>query len=138
MHIGHQEMFRPPAMNFHKPTWELIKTMKLIAEIAQNDHFERTKGFVYNQELMEKLKENNLFEEATSNRDKKVNESNELMRLKTKFTDPLEKQHYVELEKKGRTKIIRLTEEGEKMVKIFKYLITVERKPGKSAPEIIS
>ncbi len=136
-HIGKQKIFIPPVMNFTKPKTELIKVIKIIYELSMKDEYDRAKGFVYNQELLERLKADNMIESINRNTNQKNNESSELMALKTKYIGPLVKAGYVEVIMKGRAKIISLTEEGMNIFHFYKTLITIQKNPKTAKYDII-
>jgi hypothetical protein len=136
-HIGKQKVFIPPVMNFTKPKIELIKVIKIIYDLSMKDQYDRAKGFVYNQELLERLKAEKMIEPNTRNQNQKNNESGELMSLKTKFISPLEKAGYIEVLMKGRTKVISLTEEGMNVFHFYKTLITIQKNPKTGKYDII-
>jgi len=136
-HIGEQKYFRPPVLKFDKIPTDLIKTVKLISEISLSDKLGRTKGFVYNQELLDRLKEEKMIEETKPSDVSKGSESAELMALRNRYVKPLEEAGYIDVEKKGRTKVISLTEEGNNLYKFYKSLITIRKDDTTGLYEII-
>lgn len=136
-HIGEQKYFRPPVLKFSGISTELIKTIKIIAEISLSDNLDRTKGFVYNQELLDRLKVEKMIEETKPSDVSKGSESAELMALRNRYVKPLEEAGYIDVEKKGRTKVISLTEEGNNLYKFYKSLITIRKDDTTGLYEII-
>lgn len=118
-HIG--EMIITPIKGFptQKPRDDLIHVLKIIEKMMV-----RGRSFVYKKRLLEALRDEGKLELIRENPDVKKVKSSEYMALNQRYLNPLEKQwDFIEISEDKRNKKIFLTEEGKKILKIFRYYI---------------
>lgn len=118
-HKGKMIMIPIKGFPIQKPDTDLIKVIKIIEKMIP-----KNRKFVYKKHLLDELKNKGLLDLLKENKDYEKLKSAEYMTLNQRYLNPLEKDlKYIEISDDKRNKKIFLTDEGERVLKIFKYYI---------------
>jgi len=131
VHTGKFYIERPVTFPTQRPRKDHIQTLKLIESMIQRKYENKIlpkselngeSKFIYFKNLIEKLEFEGIIGLESNNKDSKKRKSALYMKAKD-FLDPLEKElHYITISKDKRNRKVRLTHEGENLIKIFRYL----------------
>ncbi|MBN1216324.1 MAG: hypothetical protein JXA99_12895 [Candidatus Lokiarchaeota archaeon] len=127
-HKGKLLFQNPKIFPVQKPDKELIKVLKIIQEILikkyKNNELEYSDRFIYKKELLRILEEKGFLDLKTKHKNPRFTQSSYYMKLNQRFLKPLASQlKYLEISKDKRNKKIYITEKGQIVLNIFKYLI---------------
>ncbi|MHA1283253.1 MAG: HFX_2341 family transcriptional regulator domain-containing protein [Promethearchaeota archaeon] len=126
-HEGEIIVKTPVLFPLIKPDEELIMILKIIDNLMEEKYsvaeYEYERRFIYKKELLDYLIDNRIIELDRINPDDRKTRSSYYMKMKSKYLDKLENLNYIEIEREKRSQKIYLTNKGEDVVKIFKYLI---------------
>lgn len=131
VHTGKFYIVRPVTFPTQRPRKEHIRALKLIQSMIRQKYENKTLSnselngeskYIYNKNLIEKLELEGIIYLESNHKDAKKRKSALYMKAKD-FLEPLEKDfQYITISKDKRNRKVRLTQEGENLTKIFRYL----------------